>query len=92
MTTKKQLVRKIMKARKELLAGCLHRIEELLDQSTKLKENQILDRFNIHHLLLLEANTLETVLTPSDNSKLVINEIRDIANTLKPADNLEMFQ
>ena len=91
MTTKKQLVKKILKAKKELLDGCLQRIQELLDQSIKLKDKETLKRFNIHHLLLQEAYLLETVLSPSDNSKLVISGIKDIADDLLPSDNLRMY-
>jgi len=91
MTTKKQLVRKILKAKRELLTGCLQRIQELLDQSTKLKDEESLKRFNLHHLLLFEAHTLETVLTPTDKSKIVINGIRNIAEDLRPTDNLRMY-
>ena len=91
MTTKKQLVKKILKAKKELLAGSLQRIQELLDQSTKLKDKETLKRFNIHHLLLQEAYLLETVLSPSDESKLVVSGIKDIADDLLPTDNLRFY-
>ena len=84
MTTKKQLVKKILKAKKELLDGCLQRIQELLDQSIKLKDKETLKRFNIHHLLLQEVYLLETVLSSSDKNKLVISGIKDIADDLLP--------
>ena len=44
MTTKKQLVKKILKAKKKILSDCVDRVQALLKQTDKLQSENILER------------------------------------------------
>ena len=88
MTTKKQLVRKIIKAKKEIMSQCLNRIKSLLDQTNKLKAENVLERWSVHHNLLLELQLLETMITKSDKNQNMIRDMKDIADDIVPKSGL----
>ena len=84
MKTKKALVKKIIKAKKQMLKDCVDRVQALLKQTDKLKAENILERWSVHHKLLLELKFLETIISHSDKNQNMIRDIKDIADDIVP--------
>ena len=81
---KKSLVNKIIKAKKKMLSDCVDRVQALLKQTDKLKAENILERWSVHHNLLLELKFLETIISHSDKNQNMIRDIKDIADNIVP--------
>ena len=86
--SKKTLVNKIIKAKKKMLKDCVDRVQALLKQSKNLKEDNILERWTVHHSLLSELKLLETIISQSEKNQDMINDVKSIANNIVPKSGL----
>ena len=52
-----------------------------------LKAENILERWSVHHSLLLELKLLEAIISHSDKNQNMIRDIKDIADNIVPTPN-----
>ena len=71
-----------------MLSDCVDRVHALLKQTNKLKADNILERWSVHHNLLLELQLLEIMITKSDKNQRMIHDIKSIANDIVPKSGL----